>query len=103
VTIVNVELLQSCSSRPDREGRDRLEILTALIDGPSFDAMFRPDVIDVPPEHPIYRWVCIVDGCQRPGSGSGDLCGEHEVQWSREQARGVGKAAFLSAATGLPR
>jgi hypothetical protein len=75
VTIVNVELLQSCSSRPDREGRDRLEILTALIDGPSFDAMFRPDVIDVPPEHSIYRWVCIVDGCRRPGSGSGDLCG----------------------------
>ena len=103
MTIVNVELLQSCSSRPDREGRDRLEILTALIDGPSFDAMFRPDVIDVPPEHPIYRWVCIVDGCQRPGSGSGDLCGEHEIQWSRERARGVGKAAFLSAATGLPR
>jgi hypothetical protein len=57
VTIVNVELLQSCSSRPDREGResrDRLEILTALIDGPSFDAMFRPDVIEVPPAHPIY-------------------------------------------------
>ncbi|WP_396922704.1 hypothetical protein [Mycolicibacterium sp.] len=103
MTIVNVELLQSCSSRPDREGRDRLEILTALTDGPLFDAMFRPDVIDVPPEHPIYRWVCIVDGCQRPGSGSGDLCGEREVQWSRERARGVGKAAFLSAATGLPR
>jgi hypothetical protein len=103
VTVVNVELLQSCSSRPDREGRDRLEIMTALIDGPSFDAMFRPDVIDAPPEHPIYRWVWIVDGCQRPGSGSGDLCGEHEIQWSRERARGVGKAAFLSAATGLPR
>ena len=65
--------------------------------------MFRPDVIEVPPEHPIYRWVCIVDGCQRPGSGSGDLCGEHEIQWGRERARGVGKAAFLSAATGLPR
>ena len=62
MTIVNVELLQSCSYRPDREGRDRLEILTALIDGPSFDAMFRPDVIDVPPEPDLpvglhCRWV----------------------------------------------
>ena len=34
--------------RPDRVGRDRLEILTALIAGPSFDPIFRPDVIEIP-------------------------------------------------------
>jgi hypothetical protein len=103
VTIVNVELLQSCSSQPDREGQDRLEILTTLLDGPSFDPIFRRDVIDVPPDHRVYRWVCTVADCQRPLSGSTSLCGEHEIQWSRARARGVGKAAFLSAATGLPR
>ena len=46
--------------RPDRVGRDRLEILTALIAGPSFDPIFRPDVIEIPRQHPIYRWECVV-------------------------------------------
>ena len=41
-----------CIARPDREARDRLEILTALIDGPSFDPMFRPDVIEIPRRSP---------------------------------------------------
>ena len=87
----------------DREGRDRLEILTALINGPSFDPIFRPDVIDVPPGHPVYRWECLVADCERPASGGLDLCGQHREQWAQERAQGVGKAAFLSAATGLAR
>lgn len=33
-------------AEPDRTGRDRLELLTALINGPSFDPTFRGDVID---------------------------------------------------------
>ena len=89
--------------RPDRVGRDRLEILTALIDGPSFDPIFRPDVIAIPPGHPIYRWECVVDGCERSRSGGTDLCSEHLRQWACERERGVGKAAFLTAATGLKR
>jgi len=101
--IASIDLLQPCSSQPDREGQDRLEILTALLDGPSFDPIFRPDVIGVPPDHRVYRWVCTVADCERPLAGSTSLCGEHEIQWSRARARGVGKAAFLSAATGLPR
>ena len=32
--------------QPDRVQRDRLEILTTLIAGPSFDPIFRPDVIE---------------------------------------------------------
>ena len=36
--------------QPDaREGRDRLEILTALISAPSFDPLFRGDIIKIPP------------------------------------------------------
>ncbi|MGH8275392.1 MAG: tyrosine-type recombinase/integrase, partial [Steroidobacteraceae bacterium] len=91
------------ASRPDRQSRDRLEILTALIDAPSFDPLFRPEVIDIPPGHSIYRWECVVDDCERPRSGGSDLCGEHLQQWAAERTRGVGKAAFLTAATGLPR
>jgi integrase len=89
--------------RPDREERDRLEILATLIAGPSFDPTFRPDVIDIPPGHLIYRWECVVDDCERSRSGGTDLCDEHRRQWARERERGVGKAAFLTAATGLKR
>jgi hypothetical protein len=89
--------------RPDRVGRDRLEILTTLIAGPSFDPIFRPDVIDIPPQHPIYRWECVVDRCERSRSGGTDLCSEHLQNFARERERGVGKAAFVSAATGLMR
>ena len=88
--------------RADRQGRDRLEILTTLIAGPSFDPIYRPDVIEIPSQHPIYRWECVVDGCERPRTG-GDLCSEHLQQFARERPRGVGKAAFLTAATGLKR
>jgi hypothetical protein len=87
----------------DRVGRDRREILTALIAGPSFDPIFRPDVIEIPRQHPIYRWECAVDHCERSRSGGSDLCPEHLRQWARERESGVGKAAFLSAATGLQR
>jgi integrase len=89
--------------RPDRVGRDRLEILTALIAGPSFDRIFRPDVIEIPRQHRIYRWECVVDRCERSRSGGTDLCSEHLQQFAGERERGVGKAAFLAAATGLKR
>ena len=89
--------------RPDRDRRDRLEILTALIDGPSFDPMFRRDVIEIPPEHPIYRWECVVDRCERPRAAGTDLCTEHLQQWARARERGVGKAAFLTAAEPFER
>ena len=89
--------------QPDREGRDRLEILTTLLAGPSFDPLFRPDVIEIPRQHPIYRWECVVVGCERSRSGGTDLCSQHLQQFARERERGVGKAAFLTAATGLKR
>ena len=39
--------------QPDaREGRDRLEILSALISAPSFDPLFRGDIIKIPAGHP---------------------------------------------------
>jgi len=89
--------------RPNREGRDRLEILTTLIAGPSFDPIFRSDMIDIPRQHPVFRWECLVAACERSRSGGSDLCQEHMRQWAVERDRGAGKAAFLSAATGLKR
>jgi hypothetical protein len=84
-------------------GRDRLEILTTLIAGPSFDPTFRPDVIEIARQDPIYRWECVVGSCERSRSGGTDLCPKHLQQFARERERGVGKAAFLTAATGLKR
>ena len=60
---------------PDaRAGRDRLEVLTALISAPSFDPLFRAEIIKIPAGHPVYRWNCLVTGCERPTMGHGDLC-----------------------------
>ena len=96
-------LLVVPASQPDRQSRDRLEILTALIDAPSFDPLFRAEVIDIPPGHSVDRLECVVTDCERPRSGGSELCGEHLQQWAGDRARGVGKAAFLTAAMGLPR
>lgn len=57
-----------------RETRDRLEILTALVNGPGFDSLFRDDIIDIPPDHPDYGWGCRAKHCQRPSTPLKDLC-----------------------------
>jgi hypothetical protein len=50
---------------PDgRESRDRLEILTALINGPGFDPLLRAEVIAVPTEHPVFGWGWRCSGLQ---------------------------------------
>ena len=84
-----------------RAGPDRLELLTALIDASSFDPLYRPDVIQIPGDHPIYPWECVVHACERTRTSGRDLCHEHGKQWSDARGNGVGKAAFLTAARGL--
>ncbi len=89
------------AEHPGRAGRDRLEILAALIGGPSFDPMFRGGVVRIPRGHPVYPWDCVVAGCERV-RGTGDLCSTHRREWAQAQERGVGKAAFVAAAQPLP-
>jgi integrase len=89
--------------RPGRAGRDRLEILTALIGGPSFDPLFRDDIITIPAGHPIYRWQCTVPACERTRTGSSDLCSQHQREWVTASAQGTGKAAFVATAPSLER
>jgi integrase len=86
------------AARDDRAGRDRLEILNALIGAPSFDPLFRAEIITVPPGHPVYRWNCLVTGCERPKTGHGDLCSAHLEQWREARRNGELKAGFLRAA-----
>ena len=93
-------LLSLHVDQPGRQDRDRLEILTALINAPSFDPLFRGDIIKIPPGHPVYRWNCLVTGCERPKAGRGDLCSAHARQW-RDRRRGgeTAKADFVRAAS----
>jgi hypothetical protein len=91
------------AARPDRAGRDRLEILAALISSPSFDPLYRDDIIKIPGGHPVYRWECVVSACERPRTGGSDLCSIHQRDWTSQSENGVGKAAFVAAAVGLER
>jgi integrase len=86
--------------RPDTS-RDRLELLTALISSPSFDPLLRPDVIRIPRGHRVYRWECVVAGCERPRSSGIDFCSVHRVQWRLAAGRGTCKAEFVTRAQPL--
>ena len=89
--------------RPGRASRDRLEILTALIGGPSFNPVYRGNIVKIPGGHPIYRWECVVGPCERTRTGGSDLCTQHQQEWAAQSAQGVGRAAFVAAACGLER
>lgn len=71
-----------------RESRDRLELLTALIDGPGFDPVFRGDVIAIPGDHAVFPWHCVVPGCRRPRWAKQDLCAVHTAGWRTSRAAG---------------
>jgi integrase len=81
--------------RRDRVSRDRLELLTALIESPSFDPLYRSDVIKVPGHHPVYSWQCVVAGCEQARNGGVELCNIHNRQWAQARENGVGKAEFV--------
>lgn len=85
-----------------RVGRDRLEILTALTGAPSFDPLYRDDIVQIPPGHQTYRWFCRVTDCQR-ATGLGDFCHAHRQEWLTAAKEGVSRSAFLSAAEPLSR
>jgi len=94
-------LLPLYADRPDRQGRDRLEILTALLGAPSVDPIFRAGVIRIPRDHPVFRWNCVVGDCERVRSGGTSLCSAHAAQWAQARAAGGGLAVFLEDAVPL--
>ncbi|MGF0320521.1 tyrosine-type recombinase/integrase [Nocardia fluminea] len=102
-TDLSVDLHPVRSDRPDRVGRDRLEILTALINAPSFDPMFRPDVIEIPRDDHIFRWRCVVAGCEWSSDGGHEVCTGHAEQWKQARAQGISKVEFISTAEPLAR
>ncbi|AXB43677.1 tyrosine-type recombinase/integrase [Amycolatopsis albispora] len=91
----HLPLLTAHQTPPSRAETDRLDLLTALINGPSFTPLFRTELIDVPRGHPVYAWECVVPGCEHFRGNSGDLCSTHQRQWKQARDTGTGKAAFL--------
>jgi integrase len=85
-----------------RIGRDRLELLTALIDAPAFDPLYRDTLIRIPPQHPVYGWECSIDGCGRSRQVSQVICESHHQLWAQVQASGMTRADFLRTAEPLP-
>ena len=95
---------RSAGTARDRAGRDRLEILTALIDG----AVVRP-AVPRRRDHDPGRgtrstggsaWSAAASG---PARAASDLCDEHQQQWARERARGGQGRVPGCRAAGLPR
>lgn len=84
-----------------RTGRDRLEVLTALMAAPTFDPLFRQDVVVVPRDHPVYGWGCSVPGCERSESVRHDYCNVHVREWRAMREAGGSVAEFLRTAAPL--
>ena len=92
------------AERPDQVGRDRLEILTALI----ARAVLRSGLPARHHHDPAWSPGLPVGMRGRPlraqpRTGGSDLCSVHQRQWAAESERGVGKAAFVTAAQALDR
>ncbi|MFK0182553.1 tyrosine-type recombinase/integrase [Streptomyces xanthochromogenes] len=92
---------RTADSPGSRTGSDRLELLTALIAAPTFDPLFRTDVISFPRRHPHYGWICGVPDCTRGRGPARDFCHEHESVWARVRADGGNIADFLKDAEPL--
>ncbi|OAR21993.1 hypothetical protein A8W25_30335 [Streptomyces sp. ERV7] len=86
---------------PSRTTADRLEVLTALLNSPHFDAALRGDVIHLPADHPVYGWECGVLHCRRALYPGGDFCLVHQRVWWREREAGRSITDFLDIAQPL--
>ena len=82
-----------------RARRDRLELLTALMEAPGFDPLYRSDLIAIPPQHPVYGWECVVGDCGRVKMDNDGLCDAHRTEWRQARQAGGTRAAFLASAT----
>lgn len=98
---MNVRHLELAVDRWDTwADRDRLEMLTALIEAPNFPALLRTDIIVFPIDHPAFGWGCLVRGCGRIlKSRGGRFCGAHMVEWTA--SKGMTVEEFVNVAEPL--
>lgn len=82
-----------------RGSRDRLELLTALLNGPTVEAFYREDVIRYPDDHRVFAWRCSVASCDSPRTGRKDMCHQHIEEWVRLKANGGSRFEFARTAS----
>ncbi|MFK0283257.1 tyrosine-type recombinase/integrase [Streptomyces sp. NPDC090499] len=102
MTAARLLTLVGPAARTTRTTRDRLEVLSALISAPAFDAVLRPDVMHIPREHPFYGWGCGVEGCERTRDARLDFCKDHEDEWRAMRRAGGNIADFRAIARPKP-
>jgi integrase len=83
-----------------RAARDRLELLTTLIAAPSFDPLYRDDIIHIPRQHPVFGYQCQVPDCEAASAHRG-FCMEHKQQWRVAEAAGQSRMEFIHTAAPL--
>ena len=99
--MTTLPLLTMVDSAPTRTGSDRLELLHALIAAPTFDPLFRPDIIAIPGHHDAYGWSCGVGGCERSQSSDKAFCSTHTKEWYAWRRAGGNITEFLGQADPL--
>lgn len=83
---------------PQRQHRDRLEILSVLMSAPNFSSLFRSDIIDVPADYPGLPWRCAIPGCERTRSSALEFCPAHSKLWRMQRNSGSTKPHFIDTA-----
>lgn len=85
-----------------RTGRDRAELLTALLHAPGVDDFYRADIIAFPQLHPVYGWGCGVPGCMATKGESASYCRAHAAGWGARRP-GMTRVEFGAAATPITK
>lgn len=98
---VPLRVLVPADGGDNRQRRDRLELLSALIGSPGFDPLLRGDIIEFPRDHSVFWWGCRVTGCERPRRENKMLCNGHESQWQQAHLAGADRAAWMRDAAPL--
>jgi len=70
-----------------RQSRDRLELLTTLLNGPTVEPFYRDEIVRYPPEHRVFAWKCSVASCDSPRTGHKDMCHQHIKEWARHKGQ----------------
>jgi hypothetical protein len=82
-----------------RQSRDRLELLTALLNGPTVESFYRDDIVRYPVDHRVFAWRCSVVSCDSPRTGRKDMCHQHIKEWARLKVGGGSRFEFARTAS----
>ncbi|MGW7362480.1 hypothetical protein ACWGI8_03430 [Streptomyces sp. NPDC054841] len=92
--------LQVLTNTSTRERSDRLDVLTALLQAPGIEPLYRQAVLRWPGDHPVYGWYCRVNACRNVRTNTVDLCYSHREEWRRVRREpGATRREFLRTAS----